>query len=104
MKYLIVPRNLIENLFDFEYKEPILNGFFYPDEENSFQNALMCGRERTLFIFDMITFMFFDYWVQDYVLSALIVFIIIQIYETIRDNLGQRNLSRKTLVDKRFLI
>jgi hypothetical protein len=29
MRYLIVKRNFIEDMFDLEFKDPALNGFFY---------------------------------------------------------------------------
>ena len=79
MKYIIVKRNFIENLLDFEFQAPLINGYFYQDDGNSFKRVLMCGKERAFFLFDLITFMFFDFFVQNYVLAALITFIFIKV-------------------------
>lgn len=34
MKYIVTKRNLIENLLDLEFKEPLSTGFFYAGKKN----------------------------------------------------------------------
>lgn len=94
----------MENLLDMEFKEPRDTGYFYADDENSFQEALFSGRERKLFFYDLVVFLFVDYFAQNYILAAFITYIVVKFYNILRSDLGKRNISRKTLVDKRFLI
>ncbi|CAF0714886.1 unnamed protein product [Brachionus calyciflorus] len=104
LKYKIIRRNFLENILNMEFKEPIKTGYFYADENKGFERALFSGQERKLFVFDLITFLFVDYFAKNYVLAAFCVFIVVKIYNGLRNDLGRRNISRKTLVDKRFLI
>lgn len=76
MRYIIVNRNFLENILDFEFKEPILNGYFYKDDEKSFEEALFCGKETTFFIFDMLVFLIVDYFAFNYILAAVITYIV----------------------------
>ena len=103
MKFIITKRNLIENLLDLEFKEPIQSGFFYAgkyqnwlknifnyfgnliqifwiDEDNTFKNAIFAGHERKLFIFDLALFLFIDYFAKNYVLAAFICYIVQQVF------------------------
>ncbi|RNA07664.1 meckelin isoform X1 [Brachionus plicatilis] len=104
LKYKIVRRNFFENIFNIEFRDPTKNGYFFADENRTFETVLFCGQEQKLFIFDLMTFLFVDYFAKNYVLAAFCVFLVIKVYNTLRNDLGKRNLSRKTLVDKRFLI
>lgn len=82
---------------DFEFKEPIITGFFYKgiwfniliygtifnliilialDDEKSFEKAIFCGNERKLFMFDMLVFVFIDYFAFNYLLAAVVTYII----------------------------
>lgn len=72
-------RNFIENILDLEFKEPIMNGFFYADEDKSFESVLFCGQERKLFVFDLLTFLFVDFFAKNYVLSAFVVYIVVKV-------------------------
>ena len=45
-----------------------------------------------------------DLLAENYVLSAIVAFIVAWGVKMLRDSLGRRNLGRKTLIDERFLI
>ncbi len=34
MKYEITKRNFVENILDLEFKDPLLNGYFYAGKKN----------------------------------------------------------------------
>ena len=57
-----------------------------------------------MFQFDLFVFAVVDLLSESYVLAAVITFIVAWVVRMLRDNLGRRNLGRKTLVDERFLI
>ncbi len=149
--YIVDRRNLIEDIFDLELKDPIVKGYFYTgeiekkqksqhglefkkknffllsDAETSYEKVLFSGNERTLFVFELLVFLIVDFFAQNYVLAAFIEFLVykvsrkqaltisspgwfiltfffMKIIKTLREDLSKRNLSVKTLVDKRFLI
>ncbi|CAF0714891.1 unnamed protein product [Brachionus calyciflorus] len=104
INYSVHERNICENLFNIEFKQPIKNGYFYKDEIDCFTDVIYFGKEKTLFLFDLVIFLFVDYLSESYILAALIVYITSKILKIFRSDLGRRNLSKKTLVDKRFLI
>ncbi|KAK2164610.1 hypothetical protein LSH36_61g07013 [Paralvinella palmiformis] len=74
------------------------------DSGHAFDSVLLFGHENTLIIFEILTFAVIDMVSGSYVLSAVIVYIFIELFHTMRDGLGRSNLAKKTLVDKRFLI
>jgi hypothetical protein len=41
MKYVIIKRNFLENLLDMEFKEPILNGYFYAGKTRQINNNVL---------------------------------------------------------------
>jgi hypothetical protein len=53
------------------------------DDGPSFQNVIFAGKERSLFIFDLVLFMFVDYFAQNYVLAAFIFYIVSKVSEFI---------------------
>lgn len=79
MRYIISKRNFFENVMDLELKEPLVNGYFYEDQDKSFEKAIFCGKERSLFIFDLVLFLFVDYFSQNYVLAALITYFVVKV-------------------------
>ena len=73
-------------------------------------------------MFDLVLFLFVDYFAKNYVLAAFVVYLAskvrikkldifkkilnnkFKVLNLMREDLGKMNLSRKTLVDRRFLI
>ena len=41
-----------------------------------FEKAIFAGRERTLFIFDAILFLFVDYYSNNFVLASFVVYVV----------------------------
>jgi len=74
------------------------------DEEACFTEALFYGCERQFFTFELICFLFIDYFAKSYLLAAFIMYAVNKTLKTFRQDLGKRNVSRKTLVDNRFLL
>ncbi len=50
--------------------------FLVKDKEKSFTNALFCGHENSLFIWNMSVFLFIDYFAFNYVLAAVITYLL----------------------------
>ena len=70
----------------------------------NFDSLLFYGSGWALFQFDLLVFAAVDLLSESYVLAAVVAFIIGWSLRMLRDNLGRRNLGKKTLVDERFLI
>ncbi|CAF5134235.1 unnamed protein product [Rotaria magnacalcarata] len=81
-----------------------IDNFLYVDNEKTFTNILFCGEQSTLVIWNMITFLFIDILAQNYILAAILTYVIDFIVVGIRNSFGRNNLSKKTLIPKNFLI
>ena len=57
-----------------------------------------------LFLFDLLTYCTMDLWANNHVASALVTFTLSYIITVVRNEWGETNLAKKTLVDGRFLI
>ncbi|XP_064640211.1 meckelin-like isoform X2 [Lineus longissimus] len=102
--YLVKDKVLMENILDVEFDDCSEKGAFYNDNGHSFDAILFYGNEPTLLVFDILLFCIVDLIAMDYILAAIITFLFDEILCLIRDNLGRRNLAKKTLIDQRFLI
>ena len=76
----------------------------YNDDSRSFTNAFFFGHEWTLLLWDFLFFAIVDYISLNFVLAAVLTYFQVRVVKSVREILGKRNLARKTLVDKRFLI
>ncbi|CAF3878723.1 unnamed protein product [Rotaria sp. Silwood1] len=110
-EYIIRNRYLIEKLLNYEFRvrtrsnfQGQSDNFLFIDNEKTFTEILFYGEESTLFIWNVTTFLFIDFLSGNYVLAAIITYIINAIFAGIRDSFGRKNLSRKTLIPKNFLI
>ncbi|GBF95222.1 meckelin [Raphidocelis subcapitata] len=74
------------------------------DFGDSFSRVLFLGRELRLFVFEALLFCAIDSALRRAVVSALAVLGVWLVLRAARLHFGQSNLSRKTLVDKHFLI
>uniref|UniRef100_A0A4W3IL95 Meckelin n=1 Tax=Callorhinchus milii TaxID=7868 RepID=A0A4W3IL95_CALMI len=106
MDYTVRDKLFLERILDFEFQQSEDRSFFYNDERNLFSNAIYYGHELVLLLFDALLFSVVDLGTQNYVLAAIITYIVQKVGEILRVNrlVAQRNLAVKTLVDKRFLI
>ncbi|XP_034730420.1 meckelin isoform X3 [Etheostoma cragini] len=104
MDYIVKDKLMFERVIGMEFLEPSEKSIFYNDEAHSFSDVLFYGNEATLLIFDTLFFCVVDLGSQSFVLAAVLTCVQQMIFRLIRNTLGRKNLVRKTLVDKRFLI
>ena len=77
---------------------------FYTDRGHSFDALLLYGHELSLTAFDVMVFSFVDLLTHDYLASGIITYFVGQLVCVFRQIGGKRNLSKKSLIDGRFLI
>ena len=96
----------LETVLDIEFQEGLAaeKAIFYSDNGHSFDSVLLYGNEFSLIVFEVLVFSFVDLFTADYLISALITYIVTNLISILRYTLGKRNLATKTLIDKRFLI
>jgi len=46
------------------------------DDISCYTNAIFFGKEKSLFVFDVLLFLFIDYFTQNYILAAFVVYIV----------------------------
>lgn len=102
--YVVQDRMFIEGILNVEFRDLSDKGMFITDNGHSFDNVLFFGNERTLLTFDILLFCLVDVVVQNFILAGIVTFLVAYATCVIRDSLGQANLAKKTLVDRRFLI
>ena len=78
--------------------------FFYRDPAMNFESIFLMGREFSVLLMDLLVFALFDLTTENTLLAAFLTYIFSKLVTYARQKLGERNLSRKTLVDKRFLL
>ncbi|XP_053468126.1 meckelin [Ictalurus furcatus] len=104
MDYIVKDKLFFERVVGMEFIEPLDKSIFYNDDSHSFAEVLFYGNEATLLIFDTLFFSVVDLCSQSFILAAVLTYVQQMIFRLIRNVSGRRNLARKTLVDKRFLI
>ncbi|CAF0975869.1 unnamed protein product [Adineta ricciae] len=109
--YFIRNRYFLEKIFNYEFQIGIgsglagyLDSLFFVDNDRTFTKILFYGEEDSLFIWNATTFLFIDYLSQDYVLAAILAYLLNLIAVGLRNSFGRRNLSKKTLVPRELLI
>lgn len=78
--------------------------FFYKDPSMNFESIFFMGKEFTILLMDVLVFNLLDFKYNNLFLAAFITYLFSKIISYLRQFLGEWNLSRKTLVDKRFLL
>ena len=106
LDYLVRDKLLFEHILNKELKElpPPDKAIFYNDDGRSFNSVLFYGNEWTLMLFDLLVFAVMDLASKDFVFAGIFTYLVTKFLTILRDNLGRKNLTRKTLVDERFLI
>ncbi|CAL8079935.1 unnamed protein product [Orchesella dallaii] len=105
LDYDVKDKSFFETTFDMEFSEVGSDrAVFYTDNGHSFDSVLFYGNERTLFMFNLYTFIFVDILSHNFVLAGIVTFLIDLVIKSLRNFFGKRNLARKTLIDSRFLI
>ncbi|CAF1102428.1 unnamed protein product, partial [Didymodactylos carnosus] len=103
LDYNVRERLLMEKIVNFEFR-PYADTVFYTDPDRNFTRTLFYAQEQALFIWNMATFCVVDYIATNYVLAAIVTYILNKIAVMLRNSFGRRNLSRKTLIPNNFLI
>merc|ERR1712071_131248 len=102
--YEVCDRHSVEKILGFEFlREPTDRTIFYNDGNTCFDRVLFYGNELTLVIFDILLFSLTSIYCKDYLVAALITYLIAKIIQSLRYQLGRRNLVKKTGIDTRFL-
>jgi meckelin len=78
--------------------------FFYKDPGMCFERVFLMGREFDLLLMDLLVYAMFDLTTQNTLYSAFFTYLFNKVVVYCRAKFGEWNLSRKTLVDSRFLI
>ncbi|XP_039264692.2 meckelin-like [Styela clava] len=104
LDYNVRDKLFLEKLLNIEFQEPIDKAFFTIDDAYSFADILFYGHEFALLVFDILLFSLVDYGSKNFVLAAVITYIVGGVFKSLRGILGRYNLARKTLIDKRLLI
>ena len=76
----------------------------FPDNSNSFDSVTLYGSECILGTFEIAIFVFTQALLGNYVIALLITFLVSQFFMIINKWNVKRNLIKKTLIDKRFLL
>ncbi|KAG7473551.1 hypothetical protein MATL_G00097060 [Megalops atlanticus] len=105
MDYILKDKLLLERIMKYEFQQPIERTIFYRDPDSiTFSNVLYYGHELTLLLFDTLLFCIIDLGSQDLVLATILTFAVQQVIAMLRCYISRHNVSKKTLVDKCFLI
>jgi len=80
------------------------NSVFYHDLQNRFGQYMFYGIEFDLAIFDILIFCVVDLAVTNFAIAAFCCYGVAYVLKYYRHQMGENNISEKTLVDGRFLI
>ncbi|EAR83121.2 meckelin (macronuclear) [Tetrahymena thermophila SB210] len=102
----ILNKSFINRLLNLPPSDPIPYDlpFFYRDPDMNYCKIFYYGNEWFLVMYEMITFLFFNYFSSSPLVAILITFLFNRIFSWLRDVFGRRNISSKTMIDQRFLI
>ncbi|KAK7082574.1 Meckelin [Halocaridina rubra] len=104
LDYIVKDKLFLESVLDLEFQEVDDRCLFFRDNNRTFDNVLFCGCEVSFVLFEMLLFTFVDLLSYDFILAAIITFIVGYIIKKVRYAGGRKNVVNKTLVDQRFLI
>ncbi|KAK3282756.1 hypothetical protein CYMTET_9521, partial [Cymbomonas tetramitiformis] len=77
---------------------------FFHDFRCGFGSLLLYGIEDQLLILDILVFCAFDMMTKNWALDAFFTYAVMKVVTYIRADQGEKNISRKSLIDSRFLI
>ena len=99
LDYDVRDKMVLETVLDIEFQEGLASekAIFYTDNGHSFDSVLLYGHEFSLTIFEVLVFNFTDLFMSDFLISALVTYLVTKLITIIRYNLGRRNLALKHL-------
>ena len=77
---------------------------FMPDRQFTFNRLLFLGIESDLLLLNILSYSLFDLWTDSTSIAILLTYLLNFVLTYTRSNVGTASLSRKTLVDERFLL
>ena len=88
--YLIRNRFFLEKLFNYEFQgqtranfEDYIDNSFFVDNERTFTEILFYGEESSLFLWNLITFLFVDRLANNFILAACITYLLNSVRERV---------------------
>ena len=106
LDYEVRDKMFLETVLDIEFQDAVAGdkAVFYTDNGHSFDSVLLYGNEFSLTIFEVLVFAFTDLFASDFLISALVTYLVSKAMSVVRYTAGRANLATKTLIDRRFLI
>ena len=77
---------------------------FLRDYDYGFQRVFFCGNEFSLLLTDISVYEMWDIIFGNTIVAVLMTYITVKGFEKLKLWLGERNISKKTMVNERFLI
>ncbi|XP_029641528.2 meckelin-like [Octopus sinensis] len=102
--YSVKDKTFLENVLNAEFIDTSIQGIFYNDNGHSFDRLLFYGHEILLVQFEILLFNVVDLIWQNFILAAALTYVGYSLISLIRQGGSKKNIARKTLVDRRFLI
>jgi len=77
---------------------------FFTDRDLYYTTVMFLGREMDLLLLNILSYSLFDLWLNSTITSVLLCYLLDYSIAFVRRSWGQATISRKTLIDRRFLI
>lgn len=92
------------NVPPFENFNTLKQTQFYKDSESSFKRTSLVGLDIRLLVGNCLFFFLMDVIFRNTAISLFFTFIFEGFMRYVRNNYGEDNISKKTMIDERFLI
>ncbi|KAG2469880.1 MKS3 protein, partial [Polypterus senegalus] len=87
MDYIVKDKLFLEKIMHYEFQHPTERSIFYNDPDGIlFSNVLCYGNELTLLLFDLLLFCVIDLGTQNFVLAAIITFLVQQVKSSVMED------------------
>eukprot|EP01036_Dinobryon_divergens_P025710 gene25710-34287_t len=83
---------------------PLQPSVFFTDRNFYYTKVIFLGREMDLLLLNILTYSLCDFWFNSTMTSVFLTYLLEYLICFIRKTWGQAMISRKTLIDQRFLI
>ncbi|XP_066601056.1 meckelin [Prorops nasuta] len=102
--YIIKEQNLIEKLCNIMFTDVTEKSVFYNDNGHSFDRTMIYGNEWLFFFFEIAFFLFTLMQSRSYICALIIYLLLSQLLACIIRFNTSRNISKKSILDDRFLM
>ncbi|EDV91087.1 GH16135 [Drosophila grimshawi] len=106
MDYVIKEKSLLEKLFNCEIENYLTEnkGTFYIDDALSFSRVLLLGNHLNIFVLELLVLLSINLLTSSLLLAAAVACALNMLLRHIFRLWVRRNVSKKTLIDERFLL